>query len=88
MAARYANDIEIAKSQRDFELKKAAYDQEVQTKKATSDLAYDLQVNSCCLFPNSQLSGLLRKLLQLRGFFELPPAYLLEIAPNQIFSLH
>lgn len=43
MAARYANDIEIAKSQRDYELKKAAYDQEVQTKKAQSDLAYDLQ---------------------------------------------
>ena len=44
MAARYANDVEIAKSQRDFELKKAAYDQEVQTKKAASNLAYDLQV--------------------------------------------
>ena len=43
MAARYANDIDIAKAQRDFELKKAAYDQEVQTTKATSDLAYDLQ---------------------------------------------
>ena len=46
MAARYANDIDIAKSQRDFELKKASYDQEVQTKKAQSDLAYDLQVSS------------------------------------------
>ena len=45
MAARYANDIEISKAQRDFELKKAAYDQEVQTKKAQSDLAYDLQVS-------------------------------------------
>lgn len=45
MAARYANDIEIAKAQRDFELKKAAYDMEVQTKKAESDLAYELQVN-------------------------------------------
>jgi len=43
MAARLANDIEIAKAQRDFELKKAAYDNEVQNKKATSDLAYDLQ---------------------------------------------
>jgi len=46
MAARYANDIDIAKSQRDFELKKAAYDQEVNTKKAQSDLAYSLQVRS------------------------------------------
>ena len=44
MAARYANDIEIAKAQRDFELKKAAYDMEVQTKKAESNLAYELQV--------------------------------------------
>lgn len=44
MSARYANDIQISKAQRDFELKKAAYDQEVQTNKAKSDLAYDLQV--------------------------------------------
>lgn len=43
MAARYANDIEIAKAQRDFELKKAVYDKEVQGKKAESELAYDLQ---------------------------------------------
>ncbi|CAI9716706.1 Hypothetical predicted protein [Octopus vulgaris] len=43
MAARYANDIEISKAQRDFELKKAAYDQEVNSKKAMSDMAYDLQ---------------------------------------------
>lgn len=32
LAARLINDIEIAKAQRDFELKKAAYDQEVQAK--------------------------------------------------------
>ena len=32
LAARLINDIEIAKAQRDFELKKAAYDQEVQSK--------------------------------------------------------
>ncbi|GBO33423.1 Flotillin-1, partial [Araneus ventricosus] len=32
MAARYVNDTEIAKAQRDFELKKAAYDIEVNTK--------------------------------------------------------
>jgi flotillin len=43
LAARFVNDIEIAMAQRDFELKKAAYDQEVQTKKAQSDLAYNLQ---------------------------------------------
>jgi len=46
MAARYVNDIDIAKSQRDYELKKAVYDQEVRTKTAQSDLAYALQVPS------------------------------------------
>lgn len=50
MAARYVNDIEIAKAQRDFELKKAAFDQEVQTKKAQSEMAYSLQVCSKCIF--------------------------------------
>ncbi|KAK2190352.1 hypothetical protein NP493_83g04042 [Ridgeia piscesae] len=43
MESRYTNDIEIAKCQRDFELKKALYDQEVNTKKAESDMAYSLQ---------------------------------------------
>ncbi|XP_023725064.1 flotillin-1 isoform X3 [Cryptotermes secundus] len=43
MAARFLNDTEIAKAQRDFELKKAAYDVEVQTKKAEAELAYELQ---------------------------------------------
>ena len=46
---RYANDIEIAQSKRDFELKKAAYDMEVQTKKAEADLAYSLQVISALM---------------------------------------
>ena len=46
MAARYANDIEIAHAQRDFQLKKAAYDMEVQAKQAQSNLAADLQVCS------------------------------------------
>ena len=45
MAARFVNDIEIAKAQRDFALKQAAFDQEVQTKKAQSEMAYALQVN-------------------------------------------
>ena len=40
---RLLNDAEIAKSKRDFELKKAAYDVEVQTKKAEAELAYELQ---------------------------------------------
>jgi len=49
MAAKYANDIEIAKAQRDFELKNASFDQEVQTKKAQSEMAYSLQVHSLYL---------------------------------------
>ncbi|GFN90193.1 flotillin-1 [Plakobranchus ocellatus] len=43
MQARYLNDISIAQAQRDFELKKAAYDMEVHTTKAQADLAYQLQ---------------------------------------------
>ena len=43
MAAKLANDTEIAKSQRDFELKKATYDVEVNTAKAEAELAYSLQ---------------------------------------------
>ncbi|KAM6472672.1 flotillin-1 isoform 4-T4 [Liasis olivaceus] len=44
LSAQYLNDIEMAKAQRDYELKKAAYDIEVNTRKAESDLAYQLQV--------------------------------------------
>ncbi|BFG05943.1 flotillin-1 [Drosophila madeirensis] len=43
MASRFLNDTDIAKAQRDFELKKAAYDVEVQTKKAEAEMAYELQ---------------------------------------------
>jgi len=43
MKAEFINKIEVARAQRDFQLKKATYDQEVNTKKATSELAYDLQ---------------------------------------------
>ncbi|XP_020906749.1 flotillin-1 [Exaiptasia diaphana] len=43
MKAKYENDTEIAQAKRDFELKKAGYDIEVQTKKAQSELAYNLQ---------------------------------------------
>ncbi len=43
MASRFLNDTEIAKAQRDFELKKAAYDVEVQTKKAEAEMAFELQ---------------------------------------------
>jgi len=43
MKAEFINKIEVARAERDFSLKKASYDQEVNTKKATSELAYDLQ---------------------------------------------
>nr|XP_025041400.1 flotillin-1 [Pelodiscus sinensis] len=39
-----ASPVCMAKAQRDYELKKAAYDIEVNTRKAESDLAYQLQV--------------------------------------------
>ncbi|CAK8679976.1 flotillin-1-like [Clavelina lepadiformis] len=43
LKVRYENDTEIAKAKRDYELKKAAYDIEVEAKRAESELAYDLQ---------------------------------------------
>lgn len=43
ICSRFLNDAEIAKAQRDFELKKAVYDVEVQTKKAEAEMAFDLQ---------------------------------------------
>ncbi|XP_063791862.1 flotillin-1-like [Pseudophryne corroboree] len=44
VSAQYINEVEMAKAQRDFELKKAIYDLEVNSRKAESDLAYQLQV--------------------------------------------
>ncbi|XP_026088318.1 flotillin-1 [Carassius auratus] len=44
VSAQYMNEIEMAKAQRDYELKKAVYDIEVCTKKAESEMAYQLQV--------------------------------------------
>uniref|UniRef100_A0A3Q2PA20 Flotillin n=1 Tax=Fundulus heteroclitus TaxID=8078 RepID=A0A3Q2PA20_FUNHE len=44
ISAQYKNEIDMAKAQRDYELKKAAYDIEVNTKKAESEMAYQLQV--------------------------------------------
>lgn len=44
LAAQFQINIEIAKAQRDFEVQNAAFDQEVQTKKAQAKLAYDIQV--------------------------------------------
>lgn len=47
VSAQYKNEIEMAKAQRDYELKKADYDMEVNTKKAESEMAYQLQVPPC-----------------------------------------
>uniref|UniRef100_A0A3B5A4E2 Flotillin n=1 Tax=Stegastes partitus TaxID=144197 RepID=A0A3B5A4E2_9TELE len=44
VSAQYKNEIDMAKSQRDYELKKAAYDIEMNTKKAESEMTYQLQV--------------------------------------------
>jgi flotillin len=41
--AEYKNAGDVASAERDFSVKKAGYDQEVNTKKATSELAYNLQ---------------------------------------------
>lgn len=46
VSAQYKNEIDMAKAQRDYELKKAAYDIEVNTKKAESEMAYQLQVHN------------------------------------------
>jgi len=43
MEAKLLNDTEIAMSKRDFELKKATYDTEVNTAKAEAEMAYSLQ---------------------------------------------
>lgn len=42
-AARYKADTSIAESERDFALQKAAYDREVNSRKAEAELAYQLQ---------------------------------------------
>ncbi|EEB12504.1 Flotillin-1, putative [Pediculus humanus corporis] len=43
MAAKFANDTEIAKSRRDYQLKKANFDIEVLKKKAEADMAFELE---------------------------------------------
>ena len=51
-AVRLLNDTEIAKAKRDFELKKAAYDVEVQTKvmmlKMIAQIMLEENVERCC----------------------------------------
>ena len=56
VSAQYKNEIDMAKAQRDFELKKAAYDMEVNTKKAESEMAYQLQVQYYTLWMYLQVT--------------------------------
>lgn len=56
VSAQYLSEIEMAKAQRDYELKKAAYDIEVNTRRAQADLAYQLQVGAAKR-PFPRLSG-------------------------------
>ncbi|VEL42433.1 unnamed protein product [Protopolystoma xenopodis] len=44
MDTRFQADTEIANSTRQFQLKKASFDQEVNTAKAQAELSYKLQV--------------------------------------------
>ncbi|XP_046844251.1 flotillin-1-like isoform X3 [Xenia sp. Carnegie-2017] len=44
LEAKYENDIEISRQERDFKIKDETYNREIKTKVATSELAYDLQV--------------------------------------------
>ena len=44
MDARYTADTKIANSNREFQMQKADFDQEVNAKKAEAELAYQLQV--------------------------------------------
>lgn len=44
MDARYSADTKIANSNREFQMRKAEFDQEVNSKKAEAELAYQLQV--------------------------------------------
>ena len=50
MEAKLANDTEIARAKRDFDLKKATYDVEVNTAKAEAEKAYELQVRLTEIF--------------------------------------
>ena len=45
MASKFVNDTEIELYKRNFEIKKAAYDMEVETARAQAELAFQLQVS-------------------------------------------
>ena len=50
MDARYQADTMIADSKREYQMRSAEFDQEINTKKAEAELAYQLQVISMFLY--------------------------------------
>ena len=55
MDARYTADTKIANSNREFQMQKADFDQEVNAKKAEAELAYQLQVRIVIEDPTIQV---------------------------------
>ena len=51
MASKFVNDTEIELYKRNFEIKKAGYDMEVETARAQSELAFQLQVHLNIKYP-------------------------------------
>lgn len=64
VSAQYKNEIEMAKAQRDYELKKADYDIEVNTKKAESEMAYQLQVPPPRAYSSSLIKAPFKRLIR------------------------
>ena len=50
MASKLVNDTEMELYKRNFEIKKAAYDMEVETARAQAELAFQLQVTNVVTF--------------------------------------
>lgn len=74
VSAQYKNEIEMAKAQRDYELKKADYDIEVFTKKAESEMAYQLQVRPRCPTRPRRRNPGFRTRFNPPGIFFFPPS--------------
>lgn len=87
-AAKFINDVEIAKSQRDYSVQQALYDVEVNTKKAQADLAYKLQaakLKQAIRSEELQVQVIERQqqiLLQARPFLSLPSLHQDTIFPR------
>lgn len=55
MDVAYQAQTKIADATREYQLQKAAFDQEVNARKAESELAYELQVNLKNFFPVNRI---------------------------------